>query len=86
MNCWEKASPTRTWPGTWSSTTGPWPSTGRGRFAESLAAFAQALEVRPGDAACQRYVTLAQKHLETPPPPDWEAGDGHGWEVAGLLG
>jgi adenylate cyclase len=43
------------------------------RFADSLAAFAQGLEVRPGDAACQRYATLAQKHLETPPPPDWEA-------------
>jgi adenylate cyclase len=44
-----------------------------GRFSESLAAFAQALAVRPGDAACQRYSTLAQKHHETPPPPDWEA-------------
>ncbi|MFZ5449668.1 MAG: CHASE2 domain-containing protein [Thermodesulfobacteriota bacterium] len=44
-----------------------------GRFAESLAAFGQALEVRPGDAACQRYATLAQKHLETPPGPGWEA-------------
>ncbi len=43
------------------------------RFAESLEAFAQALEVRPGDAVCERYVTLAQKHRETPPPPDWEA-------------
>jgi adenylate cyclase len=43
------------------------------RFAESLEAFGQALEVRPGDAACQRYVTLAQKHHETAPPPDWEA-------------
>ena len=43
------------------------------RFAESLAAFAQALEVRPGDAACQRYITLAQKHHETPPADDWEA-------------
>jgi len=43
------------------------------RFTESLAAFAQALEVRPGDAACQRYATLARKHLETPPPPEWEA-------------
>ncbi len=38
------------------------------RFAESLDAFAQALELRPGDATCQRYVTLAQKHHETPPP------------------
>ena len=43
------------------------------RFAESLTAFAQTLEVRPGDANCQRYVTLARKHHETPPPPDWEA-------------
>ncbi len=43
------------------------------RFAESLAAFAQTLEIRPGDATCQRYITLAQKHHETPPPDDWEA-------------
>jgi adenylate cyclase len=43
------------------------------RFADCLAAFAQTLEVRPGDAACQRYITLAQKHHETPPPDDWEA-------------
>jgi len=44
-----------------------------GSFAESLTAFGQALEVFPGDAACQRYAALAQKHLETPPGPDWEA-------------
>ncbi|MGA9754373.1 MAG: adenylate/guanylate cyclase domain-containing protein [Desulfobaccales bacterium] len=43
------------------------------RFPESLAAFAQTLEMRPGDATCQRYVTLAQKYQETPPPPDWDA-------------
>jgi adenylate cyclase len=43
------------------------------RFAESLDIFAQALELRPGDATCQHYVTLAQKHHETPPPADWEA-------------
>ena len=43
------------------------------RFHESLAVFAQALELRPADATCQRYVTLAQKHHETPPPEDWEA-------------
>ena len=43
------------------------------RFPESLAAFAQALELRPADATCQRYLTLAQKHHETPPPDDWEA-------------
>jgi len=42
-------------------------------FAESVAAFAQALELRPGDETCQRYLTLAQKHHETPPPHDWEA-------------
>ena len=42
-------------------------------FAESVAAFAQALEMRPGDATCQRYITLAQKHHETPPGEDWEA-------------
>jgi adenylate cyclase len=44
-----------------------------GRFAECIAAFEKALEVRPGDAASQRYLTLAQKHQETPPGPDWEA-------------
>jgi adenylate cyclase len=43
------------------------------RFADSLAAFARTLEVRPGDAACQRYMTLAQKHHETPPSDEWEA-------------
>jgi adenylate cyclase len=43
------------------------------RFAESLDAFAQTLELRPADPACQRYVTLARMHHETPPPPDWEA-------------
>jgi len=43
------------------------------RWAESLAAFAQALEIRPGDTTCQRYVNLAQKYQETPPPPDWDA-------------
>ena len=43
------------------------------RFAESLAALAQALEVRPGDPACQRYLSLAQKYQESPPEADWEA-------------
>jgi adenylate cyclase len=43
------------------------------RFHESLDPFAQALELRPDDATCQRYVTLAQKHHETPPADDWEA-------------
>jgi adenylate cyclase len=42
-------------------------------WAESLAPFTQALEIRPDDAACQRYITLAQKHHETPPAHDWEA-------------
>jgi adenylate cyclase len=45
----------------------------KGRFAECLTAFGRALEVRPDDAVCQRYVTLAQKHQVTPPAPDWEA-------------
>lgn len=44
-----------------------------GRFAEGLSAFEQALQVRPGDATCQRYVALAQKFQETPPGPGWEA-------------
>jgi adenylate cyclase len=43
------------------------------RFAESITAFTQTLEVRPGDAICQRYFSLAQEHLETPPGDDWEA-------------
>jgi adenylate cyclase len=43
-----------------------------GRFAESLTVLAQTLELRPGDATCQRYLTLAQRYQETPPPPDWE--------------
>jgi len=42
------------------------------RFSESVDAFAQALKLRPADAASQHYVTLAQKHHETPPAPDWE--------------
>lgn len=44
-----------------------------GHFAASQTAFGQVLEVRPGDAASQRYIALAQKHQETPPGPDWEA-------------
>jgi adenylate cyclase len=43
------------------------------RWSESLDPFSQALKLRPGDATCQRYLTLAQKHHETPPAPDWEA-------------
>ncbi|MCJ7819249.1 MAG: adenylate/guanylate cyclase domain-containing protein, partial [Syntrophales bacterium] len=43
------------------------------RFPECLDAFAQALKLHPADATCQRYVTLAQKHHETPPAHDWEA-------------
>ncbi len=43
-----------------------------GRFAESLTAFGQALELRPGDPSCQRYVSLVRKYLETPPAPGWE--------------
>jgi adenylate cyclase len=45
----------------------------QGQFAASRAAFEQVLEVRPADAACQRYTALIQKHLENPPGPDWEA-------------
>jgi adenylate cyclase len=43
-----------------------------GLFAEAVATFEQALAVRPRDAACQRYLNLARKYLETSPPPDWE--------------
>ena len=43
------------------------------RWSESLPVFARALELHPEDATCQRYITLAQKHHETPPDPDWEA-------------
>jgi hypothetical protein len=42
-------------------------------FHECLDPFAQAMELHPADATCQRYITLAQKHHETPPPGDWEA-------------
>jgi len=42
-------------------------------FHESLPVFAQALELHPGDETCRRYLTLAQKHHETPPAQDWEA-------------
>jgi adenylate cyclase len=45
----------------------------QGQFAESRTAFEQVLELRPGDAACQRYVALIQKHQENPPGPGWEA-------------
>jgi adenylate cyclase len=43
------------------------------RFQDCQAAFAQALELRPADSLCKRYLTLAQKYHETPPPHDWEA-------------
>ena len=43
------------------------------RFAESVDAFTEALKLHPADATCQRYLTLAQKHHETPPDHDWEA-------------
>jgi len=43
------------------------------RFTESVDAFTEALKLRPADATCQRYLTLAQKHHETPPADDWEA-------------
>jgi len=43
------------------------------RFAESVDAFTETLKVRPGDETCQHYLTLAQKHHETPPAHDWEA-------------
>jgi adenylate cyclase len=43
-----------------------------GHFADSLTILAQTLKLRPGDPTCQRYLTLAQKYQETPPPPDWE--------------
>jgi adenylate cyclase len=45
----------------------------QGQFAASQTAFEQVLEVRPGDAVCQRYIALIQKHLENPPGSDWEA-------------
>jgi len=43
-----------------------------GRFGESLPVLAQALELRPNDPTCRRYLGLAQKYRETPPPSDWE--------------
>ncbi len=43
------------------------------RWSESLAAFEKAKELRPNDAPTQRYLTMAQDYLKTPPGPDWEA-------------
>jgi adenylate cyclase len=43
------------------------------QWSQSLAGFQAALELRPQDATVQRYLTLAQKHLESPPGPEWEA-------------
>ena len=50
-------------------------------FPESLDAFAQALKVRPADAACQRYATLAEKHHATPPRRRLGSRNGHGWKI-----
>jgi adenylate cyclase len=43
------------------------------RWPESLAAFTAALEIYPEDEATLRYLKLVQKHLESPPGPEWEA-------------
>ncbi len=43
------------------------------RWAESLTAFTDALEIYPEDAATKRYLDLVQKYREAPPEADWEA-------------
>ncbi|MDP3182318.1 MAG: adenylate/guanylate cyclase domain-containing protein [Desulfobaccales bacterium] len=43
------------------------------RWSESIAVFEKAKELHPDDAATQRYLTMAQDYLKTPPGPDWEA-------------
>jgi adenylate cyclase len=40
---------------------------------ESLAAFTAALELHPEDVGVRRYLEQAQKYMESPPGPDWEA-------------
>jgi len=40
---------------------------------ESLAAFTAALELHPEDASVRRYLEQAQRYMESPPGPDWEA-------------
>ena len=67
MSCWPKVSPTRSWAVILELYHRALALYREARFAESLSAFGQALEVRPGDATCQRYVALAQKLHETPP-------------------
>lgn len=43
------------------------------QWAQSIVGFQAALELRAQDATIQRYLTLAHKHLEAPPGPEWEA-------------
>ena len=43
------------------------------RWPESLAAFTAALDISPEDEATLRYRKLIEKHLESPPGPEWEA-------------
>jgi adenylate cyclase len=40
---------------------------------ESLAAFTGALELHPEEGDARRYLEQAQKYIESPPGPDWEA-------------
>ena len=50
----------------------------RGRkFQESAAAFAEAQQLRPQDIPSRNYLTLSEKYLITPPPPDWEGVRSH---------
>ncbi len=42
------------------------------RWAESIAAFQKALELRPGDKPCQLHVERAKVFQLMPPPADWE--------------
>jgi adenylate cyclase len=41
------------------------------RWAEGLSAFAEALQLRPGDYATQLHIKRIQAYQATPPPDDW---------------
>jgi adenylate cyclase len=42
-------------------------------WSESAAVFEKALQLRPHDPLCYRYLSLSQKYRENPPGPEWQA-------------
>jgi hypothetical protein len=42
------------------------------KFAEARAAFAQALEVDPGDGPSKEYLKRCDRLIKEPPRPDWD--------------